>query len=317
MDSPAASILKNSPRFTRSASRLVPAVLTLLLATSILCHAQKAVVLKNTFIQKYRNRVTMDIRFIVDHAHEYANQPAEDGDLHMAGRSKQVGLPMVAEIMNAKDEKEAVNAVHVAEKAGAEKSLKGIWRLWWEHPDATQDQVQGAEVPKPANTGPKHIFEIHPVLSFNGVDVSKSLKPIAGYDPDDWKAFEDMRTKECEIVPGKKTTSILTKRITHNYVKFTFEISEFEKPVSDGRFVHGNVLNPQGNADTEDIRMVFAKGTEPEKQVSKMKPGDRLTVLAIPRINLKEVWTRMKNAAKNKDALKNTLPFEMIVVGIY
>src|ERR1700751_563153 len=59
-------------------------------------------VLKKAFVTKYRNRATIDASFFVDHAHKQPNPPAKDGDMHVAGRApKEVGLPMVAEVVNA------------------------------------------------------------------------------------------------------------------------------------------------------------------------------------------------------------------------
>lgn len=64
--------------------------------------AQIQITLNNTFIEKYKNRVTTDADFTVDKAHKNVNPPKKDGDIHVAGRAPQIGLPTVAELMNAK-----------------------------------------------------------------------------------------------------------------------------------------------------------------------------------------------------------------------
>src|SRR5215831_10476332 len=99
------------------ALRKLSLVVPLLFGASL--YAQNnTVVLKRAFVEKYKDRATIDVRFTVDHAHQKPNQPAKDGDMHVAGRAqKEVGLPMVAEVMNAaqKAETGAVREIHTVE----------------------------------------------------------------------------------------------------------------------------------------------------------------------------------------------------------
>jgi hypothetical protein len=60
-------------------------------------YSQNEIVLKNSFIQKYRNLVTIDVNFYVDKSHEHPNPAKKDADLHIAGRASDVGLPMIDE----------------------------------------------------------------------------------------------------------------------------------------------------------------------------------------------------------------------------
>src|SRR4051794_36382418 len=76
------------------------------LATSILAvlavigsrpgHADSILTLKSDFIEKYKNNVTIDADFLVDKAPPHEHSAAEDGDMHVAGRADQIGLPTVA-----------------------------------------------------------------------------------------------------------------------------------------------------------------------------------------------------------------------------
>src|ERR1700741_3543678 len=95
--------------------------------------AQISITLNNSFIEKYKNRVSIDAKFTVDKAHEHPNSPSKDGDLHIAGRSSEVKLPIVAEIMNAGFENDAVQTIHDHEGTANQVGLKGAWRLWCEH----------------------------------------------------------------------------------------------------------------------------------------------------------------------------------------
>lgn len=71
------------------------------LSSSLL--AQAEVTLTKEFIDKYADRVTIDTHFRVD-VSSRIHPAKEDGDIHIAGTAPEIGLPAVAEIMNAKDE---------------------------------------------------------------------------------------------------------------------------------------------------------------------------------------------------------------------
>ena len=68
----------------------------------VVAQAQIEITLKRSFIEKYKDRVTIDADFVVENTDKKPNSPSKDGDMHVAGRSpEEIGLPIVAEIMNA------------------------------------------------------------------------------------------------------------------------------------------------------------------------------------------------------------------------
>lgn len=101
-------------------------VIAALLLVGLGARADVAITLKNSFIEQYKNSATITTSYVIDKAHARPNPPSKDGDLHIAGRAKEVGLPIVAEIMNAAAEMEAVDAVHAAESTGKSVSLIGF-----------------------------------------------------------------------------------------------------------------------------------------------------------------------------------------------
>lgn len=60
--------------------------------------------MKKDFIKKYQDRVTIDVDMHVDKVGGI-HSAKQDGEVHIAGRAKEVGMPLVAEIMNAKHQK--------------------------------------------------------------------------------------------------------------------------------------------------------------------------------------------------------------------
>src|SRR5207247_2370129 len=125
------------------------------------------ITLKNAFIEKYKNRVTIATPFRVVHASR-VHKPQDDGDQHIAGIAEEVGLPCVAELMNAKFFRGVVRAVAEAEEAQEIVPVVGAWRLWCEHPGKAP-QIQDDVISEYKNANPDHVFEIHPLSKYGAV----------------------------------------------------------------------------------------------------------------------------------------------------
>ena len=302
----------------RKYARLGIALLALLLLPAAVS-AQIEITLKNSFIEKFKNRVTVDTTFTVDKAHQRPNTAKKDGDLHIAGRAPEIGLPIVAEIMNAKDENAAVDLIHSVEGTGRTVKMSGVWRLWCEH-GGQSEQIQGAALDPFTTTNPDHVFEIHPITSLDGQSITESLKPIIGFPAKDAEAaFISYENKNSQIVSNgaKKTTTIITSMGGFNYVDFKIEITGDLVTVADGTMVFARVLDLDEELLVQKRRMVFVKGSEPEKAVKKLQKGAIMHVLGVPRINLALVSYRRTHAKTKPGILNWNLPYEMLIVGVF
>jgi len=288
-------------------------------------------VLNRQFIEKQKNRATIDIRFTVYKSHEKPNSignDGDDGDLHFAGISPQVGLPMVSEIVNAKQATQQGAVLLVrgeAKKKEADKQaleLRGAWRLWFEHPPAggkEQRQFdQNDPVKPPTNTNPDHMFEIHPVSGVGSLSVLAAFKPVPGftaYDAD--TAFSYFDKLRCTVQKNGNAVSIISPKSKYNYVEFVMELMRDpkENTAKDGYLELAIVRTAEGNpASKLNRRMVFVKGTPAAEILKTKKKGDRLRVLGIPRINLEEISTIAAHV--NNVGEKAELPYEMIIVAV-
>jgi hypothetical protein len=168
--------------------------------------------LKNSFIEKYKNRTSIEAQCVIDHSKGKPNTASADGDMHSAVRCPdEIALPLVAEIMNAKDHLDAIALAKEVEGKGTKVKIKGAWRIWNEHGG---DQVfkQGARVAKAETTNPDHVFEIPPVSELGQFDLRASFKPIPGYSPkkaeDAFNRYENTRS---QIIPGKLSPKSLAQ----------------------------------------------------------------------------------------------------------
>jgi len=293
-------------------------VLTVLVAAPVALQAG-TVTLKKAFIEKYKNRATIDASFIVDHAHPHPNAAKKDGDMHVAGRAqKEVGLPMVAEVMNAAAQTSAVKDIHADEGDNKPVTVSGVWRFWFEHPSAAP-QVQFDPVPPAANTNPDHCFEIHPITKFDDVAVPNSFQFVPGFAPKDAKAaFASYEKLTVALKVSSTAVTINSQKAGFNYTDFFIEFKGSAKPLDDGGMVVlADVLEEsQGEPIVENIRMIFVPGTPPAVKLKAHPPaeGDEWHVLGIPRVSLEAISTWVK--AGGGDAGKRKLPYEMVIVGV-
>jgi hypothetical protein len=271
-----------------------------------------------SFIERYKNRVTIDTTFRVDDARQNPNPAFMDGDLHFAGRTPQVGLPTVGEIINAVSEKDAIDLVHQAEKTGRHLRISGVWRLWPEHAGSAKEE-QGEVLSPLESSNPDHVFEIHPVTRIDNLVLLDSFHPVKGFKPGSaatvLKIYENV---PCRMRVKAITVSIVTRKGLYNDVEFLMEVADdSQRVVDDGRFVAASVRDLKGRLLVKSLRMVFMKDTPAEKAVKKLRRGDRLHVYGIPRVNFAEVSRRAANYRENPKLLTRNLPYEIIIIGFF
>jgi hypothetical protein len=275
--------------------------------------------LKKTFIEAYKMKATIEVNdFYIDKAHERPNPPSKDGDLHIAGRSETIGLPVVAEIMNAKYHQDAVKYVHENEGTNGPVKIKGIWRIWCEH--AGDDvQKQGEIVAKIMTTNPNHVFEIHPVLGLGAQELGESLAPIDGYAYKTCQdAFFRYENTPCKLIPDGDIVSIETRGVGYNYVEFKIQLRDDEDIVEkdDGYFVICRALDMDDEIVSQKTRVVFAKGTKPSTYLDKLKNDKCLHVVGIPRLNLSLISWRIEKSKEDPGVLGWNLPLELAIVAV-
>jgi hypothetical protein len=261
--------------------------------------------------------VTIDAVMTVDRVMPEPFPPSLDGDLHFSGRAPQIGLPVVGEISNAKAHKDAMEAAHRAGGSGTSIRVSGVWRVWPEHATGGQE-TQGDSLGAYRMANPSHVFEIHPVTRLGGIDLRDSFVPVDGFKPGDAQRTIPIYEKaSCTLTVNRDTVSITTPAGLYNDVEFIMEIIDDQQVVDDGRFVTAAVHDMKGGLLVKSVRMVFVAGTPPEVAVRRLRRGDRLHVFGMPRMSFAELSRRVSASQTNPAVLTGTLPYEIIVLGVY
>ena len=300
-----------------------PSLVILLLLYSISLFSQVEVTLTRQFINKYADRVTIDTHFRVD-VSSRIHPAKDDGDIHIAGTAPEIGLPAVAEIMNAKEEKDrTVKAVQDVESSTGDHELdiSGAWRIWPEH--GGEPERQGTSVPVLDSSGVAHVFEVHPATKIGSDSVTTTWKPIDGYRYKDaeqaFNAYE--RTHSRITVIGQKVT-VSMDIATYNYPRFLVQLLSDPKPLpgGDGLFAFVKIFSLDRDLLVTKRRAVFASDTPPAAVVSTKHQGDWIDVIGIPRVSLKLLKWRIENYDKPqwkpKRPLEWNVPYEMVIAAV-
>lgn len=271
-----------------------------------------------SFVEAYKDRVTIDATFTVDESSPAPNPIVFDGDLHFAGRAPEIGLRMVGEIKNAREVEATVVLVQRAATTHQPIKLSGAWRIWAEHSLGRPEQ-QGRPLAPIETPHPEHVFEIHPITRLGTIDLLETLHPVEGYKPGSAKPiFESYQGAKLKLRATPASVTFDTPTWLYNDVHFLMEITETsQRVVSDGRFVTAKVLDLEGNLLVEQLRMVFVKGSAPERAVSRLSRGARLHLWGIPRLDFAEISRRVTASSNPSIVDESPLPYEMIVVGVY
>ena len=280
---------------------------------------QIQIILRESFVDSMKHRVTIDTDFDVVKAHARVNSPSKDGDMHVAGWGTHIGLPVVAELMNARDERGAVDLVHAKEGRHEPTSMKGAWRIWCEHPGGESTQEQGGDHPPITNTNPDHVFEVHPVTRFGDLDLIGSLKPINGFTyKDAERSFNAYSNVRCKLEDLGDRIMIGTSGVGYNYVDFQIELAD-DAPlqVTDGHFAFCKVLDLGGELLVQKMRMAFPAGSAAERELATLQRGGRMHVIGVPRVSLALVDYRLEHGTQSAAMLEWNLPVEMIIVATF
>ncbi len=290
-------------------------------------------VLKKTWVNKYKNLLSIDAKVTVTALN---SGKSEDGDTHGGSFTNAVGLPMVVEILNghAAAQKTARDALKPVAGATNQKDVYGAWRLWFEHPPGgggVQCQNFGKTAPPPqcqnqtldgADSNPHHSFEIHPAFAVNGNAMGRASLVLTT-DNQQVKTAESAKAeytgtnKKLHFVKSTTAVTLSSIKVTHNYVKLRIRVikARTETPRAkdgtvDGGFIRANVLESTGDhlVLIPDLRFFYLKDSAPGDALDSAAVGSEFILLGMPRINLDDVMKATVSPIP--------LPFEFIVVAL-
>jgi hypothetical protein len=308
-----------------SLRRAIPLVL---IGVASLASADATLILKNDFIAKYKRRVTLSTALIVEYVIADAE---EDGDLHFGGRSDEVSLPTIGELQHCKLAPNEKKLIKDSLEPPTSLLLKGVWRVWFEHPTPTAMEQGNFPASRPISRDlyKKHLFELHPVLGVNGVSTMQTVSGhIEGESPlsDAVTAIKEISAKKCQIQAGLLKTTITSPRVPYNYIDLTIKrIDNKVFTVDDGEFLYASLLDAKGHSIKDSdghvlgskVRLVLIGGSSVESQVKDLPKGGMLRVIVSPRISLSLIDWRLQHAGDPRyktNPLNWTLPYELVVI---
>ena len=304
----------------KTSSETSGARLALILACALLLpcvgNAQIVIMLKKDFVKQLADRVTISTHFSVG-ATSKVHAQKDDGDIHVAGTAPEIGLTTVAEVMNARTERNGAVKDLEAAKGGAPIEITGAWRIWAEHGGQTEE-IQGDAADPVSSSGVAHVFEIHPITTVASRDIRHTWVPIPGFQYKDANtAFTTYERTRSEISETGDSVRISTEKAGYNYTEFIAELTSDPLALADGTVVYAQIFDLNGDLLVTKRRLITAKGTPTEDTLKELKRGARLQVVGIPRVSLKLVdWRLAHHTGKFAGSLTWNLPYEMIIAAI-
>ncbi len=294
------------------------------------------ITLTNSWLAYYSDRVLIGTQMRVQFVHSKPkwttnSRPQDDYDIHIAGTTTTIRMPMIAELMNSQDRYDAIRYLQQRIADGKRIKLGGVCRLWCEHPGGN-DHVIGAPIPAITNTNPDHVMEIHPVTRIDDLDLLDTIRTISTrtpvhsnsyplppgaipYQPKTAQnAFTHYNGLRCVLTKTSTTTTISTGTAHSNYVRFKLRKTSPAFPLKDGFACYGNALNiSETTTYKQNLRMVLVPGSETEERIKQLVVGQTAEVLGMPRVDLTEV----RNQVTITPGERIPLPYEIVVLGIY
>jgi hypothetical protein len=273
--------------------------------------------LDRSFLEANRYRISLTTDVTVDAAARI-NPKVFDGDIHIAVRTPDVQLRLVAEIMNAKTAPAAVALVRNAEKSRAPLRMTGVLRFWPEHAIGLPHR-QGEEVERLSNANPDHVFELHPVLRVGDLDLLATMKTVEGYRPGSASTtFETYQKSDLALRVVSNRVYLTTPAGLWNDVHFQLELTDAAPSVrEDGRYLTARARDTDGILLVDSIRVVLVRDSPPERALRDRSAGTRFHVWGLPRVSFDGLVRLVAQTGSDTQWRTARLPYEILILGIY
>lgn len=279
-------------------------------------HAATTIRLSWRLLDDLRNRVVIEASFRAEHANNPHAQ-ADDGDLHIAGRSRQVRLAFVAELMNARQARDTIATFQELARNTATTRVAGVWRIWCEHGGG--DHIEGESIEDYEDTNPPHVFEIHPVTRVGTTSLLHTLATIPGYEPKDPAiALAAIMKRRCHLSVSEDDVTITTTAVAMNYIdlRVQFVTPLRTTPTRDGFYAYADLETIRGRVLDRHRRVLFVAASDAARRARGLRKNGCVRVLGMPRLNLAEIVDRAERADDDPSLLDGDLPYEIVVLAV-
>ena len=279
--------------------------------------------LRESLLAEQRDRATITIQAVVDHLGRAAHGVAEDCDLHVPLRSRDIWVPLLGELKNACSMPPGVSTVHwrdalFEETHGRAVDIVGVFRIWQEHPPRSGRQMEREFVDWYGNSNPDHQVELHPILQIGDLDFRPHVRAIRLGD-------EEFEAKTVSRLPGLLRREIEIQRVTGggesliriegrqvglNHWRLRGRLAADPEDLADGTRAAADILRDgQVVPGAAGIPLVSIAGTDADALLRTLRAGDAVDFLALVRLSLGTVLDQARPTARPID-----LPIEFVLL---
>lgn len=283
--------------------------------------------LREALLEAQRGRVTATVTAVVDHIGKEAHLLAEDCDLHVPLRSREIRVPFIGELKNACSEKPAGTSRAYwsdrlyEETHGLAVSVTGVFRIWLEHPPAGNIvQTEADRVPWYANSNPDHQVELHPLIGVGPLDFRPHIKWIQdgnsrfeGYGPDRLPTVLGKRlTIQRITIEGEPYVRIRGTKTGFNHWDLRGRLTQPAQALADGLAMRLDILDgDQVVPGALALPAVAVAGTVAHTKVQGLVAGDEIRFQALIRIHLPTILDQLSTTPQEVP-----LPLEFVLLDL-
>lgn len=307
--------------------RLLSMVVALVLLITVAPVSAAELELRESFLQSQADKVITTITATVAHIGKNAHSLSEDCDLHVPLRSRDLEIPILAEMKNACSMKPAGEPNSYwsqkiyDETFGKAVSVSGVLRIWLEHPPSgAVAQVEGERVQPYVNSNPDHQVELHPLTQVGALDLRDHIKWIElngqryeGYGPDKLiTVLNKTITVQRTTHDGVSYVRLHGPKTGFNHWALSARVVGTPTTLSERLLLRLDVLN--GNSVVPgaiSVPAVVVAGTEAFTKAQSLGNGNIIDFLALGRIYVPEVLSHVNSTPQ--DIL---LPLEFVLLDL-
>lgn len=234
-------------------------------------------------------------------------------EIFFSGVDKIGGKPVFCRLINSTGNTDAEE--YLASKLNKTADIYGVWNLWF-YDYGKQEFIQGEETNK-AVLNQKCFFGISPLLNVDGIKTGYTGNGFLIKSSGIESALESYNFTKLIASSRDSILTISTAGTRYQPVHFILEKIGEGEIRDDGIIAECNIYNDSGFLIYEGMRIIFIKNSNPETRFKCLKSHEQLNVIALPRISMHDILSRIKEMGDGKECIFETLPVEMVILSTF
>ncbi|MCE1166059.1 MAG: hypothetical protein LWX07_11735 [Bacteroidetes bacterium] len=243
----------------------------------------------------------------------YSSRRKTITEIFFSGEDKISGVRVLCRIINSAGNTDA--AEYLESKLNKTANIYGVWGLWF-YSYGKRKFIQG-ESTNEAVFNQECYFEISPLLNVDGIKTGYMGNDFLSKSGGIESALESYASAKLIVSSRDSILTISARGTKYEPAHFTLEKNGEGEIRGDGIIAECNIYDDSGFLVYEGMRIIFIKNSNPETRFKGMKSREQLNVIALPRISIHDILSRIEKKEDGRECIFETLPVEMVILSTY